>query len=495
MFLNISKKLAVLSILILIGSANSLSTSLMARNSATVDTQQSSIKKFTQIDKLAKTMDISFQAVRLSDMQTLYNLNPRMALTPASTVKIITAIKALDQYGPTYRFKTEIYYDGTFTNKQISGNIYFKGGGDPLFTSESLWQLAADLKNRGIDQINGNIVIDSSMFTDSEFDSSRSPNKKIINRAYDAPVSAFAINFNTLAVSVTPGSKSGEVPTVSLDPYSVDGIAISNTSKTTSKGKKKIAVTANYKDPEQATIYVSGNIPAHHDQTKIYRATRNHHKINAMLIKEFFSRAGVKVIGGFKQNKIPSGAVLLHTHKGKALERVVHGLNKYSNNYIADVLTKHIGSGQLARGVQVLNQYLHTELKLPQSNIIYNGSGLDIRNRLSAEALVQALSKASQNYRYFPELLSSLAIAGVDGSLEKRFNKKGRELYSVVRAKTGTLNNPKAVAAVSGYMHHPKQGLIAFAVICNANAKKASRNVYDLRVRQEEALKHFYDHI
>ena len=83
-----------------------------------------------------------------------------------------------------------------------------QGGGDPKLVSEDLWQIAADIHNLGIRRITGDIIIDNSLFQIQARDESRESGRKSSDNAWDAPVTAFGVNFNTLAISVAPAEES-----------------------------------------------------------------------------------------------------------------------------------------------------------------------------------------------------------------------------------------------------------------------------------------------
>ncbi len=102
----------------------------------------------------------------LDDNRTLYTLGERQLLRPASTMKLLTAITALDWLGKDYNYRTELFISGNITNGVLYGDIYVRGTMDPTLESADIDSLAASISALEIDTIHGNIVADRS-FMDS----------------------------------------------------------------------------------------------------------------------------------------------------------------------------------------------------------------------------------------------------------------------------------------------------------------------------------------
>jgi D-alanyl-D-alanine carboxypeptidase len=154
-----------------------------------------------------KSADHAVIFARLRDGKVLFESNADSLLSPASATKILTSAVALSYFGPAFSFKTPVYYTGKIEKNKIRGDLFLKGNGDPFLVSEVIWQAAVDLKHLGIKEVTGSIVIDNSLFDDEIRDESRLESTQKSSHAYDAPVSAFAINFNTIAVATAPTVK------------------------------------------------------------------------------------------------------------------------------------------------------------------------------------------------------------------------------------------------------------------------------------------------
>ena len=106
-------------------------------------------------------------SVRRADTGELLDSHQgNVRLHPASNMKILTAVAALETLGPEYRFSTEVWTDGSQDGNVLNGNVYLKGQGDPTLMKEDLDRFAAELKAQGITHITGHLVGDDSSYDD-----------------------------------------------------------------------------------------------------------------------------------------------------------------------------------------------------------------------------------------------------------------------------------------------------------------------------------------
>jgi D-alanyl-D-alanine carboxypeptidase/D-alanyl-D-alanine-endopeptidase (penicillin-binding protein 4) len=128
------------------------------------------------------------------------------------------------------------------------------------------------------------------------------------------------------------------------------------------------------------------------------------------------------------------------------------------------------GAGSSAAGATVIEEYLSRIGAFDPGTRVQNGSGLYDANRISAFTLGKTLGTVASDARLFPELLASLSIGGLDGTLSQRF--RAFRNQRTIRAKTGTL---ASVTALSGYvLRAAPNGPIAFGVVLNGVANKVS---------------------
>ena len=120
------------------------------------------------IDKLleSKMFETSQVGIMVWDLEAdscIYRFRERQLMRPASTMKLVTAITALDKLGGSYQFKTQLKYTGTVENHVLKGDIYCIGGMDPRFNTDDMTAFVTSLKDMGVDSIQGNIYADRSM--------------------------------------------------------------------------------------------------------------------------------------------------------------------------------------------------------------------------------------------------------------------------------------------------------------------------------------------
>lgn len=144
-------------------------------DSAAIDTARSDMSMLPwpqslrhNLDRLAAssmfaTSQLAMMVYDLSADSVLYALNERQLMRPASTMKLITAITAIDKLGGSYQFNTDLCYTGKVEQNTLNGNIYCVGGFDPRFNSDDMRAFVEAIRKMGVDTIRGNIYADKSM--------------------------------------------------------------------------------------------------------------------------------------------------------------------------------------------------------------------------------------------------------------------------------------------------------------------------------------------
>lgn len=437
----------------------------------------------------------SVQVVRLRDKKILFDHNSGASLVPASVVKLVLSSYLLRKLGPYFTSSTDFFYLAKRTAKKAHGNLYVRGGGDPNFVTESATIAAIKIKAMGFEEFTGDLVVDVSLFSDQAINSARSSIVEQASHAYDAGVTAFGLNFNTVAVNISPGPV-GKLANVSLDPFPIPSVHITNNLQSKSTATKKLQVlrervgTSSYR----TELIVNGEISVADPLRTVYRSTNAPIIHSGETLQAIFASLGLKVHGRIKVGNLPKDAHLIYSHPSRPLSELIKGLNLYSNNYVADTLLKLAdatvaGHGSYAGGVKRLRAYLQ-DLVGGSKFKLFDGSGLSSHNRLCAADLVTVLADMAKDFKVFPEFISSLPVAGKNGTLSKRFTAKlGKgALLGQIRAKTGSMNNPVAVSSLAGYIEHPLHGLLAFAILQNGRQLGRQPSVLEMRKRQEYAL-------
>ena len=116
-----------------------------------------------------ETSTVGMMVYDLDADSVLYSHNARLLLRPASTMKLVTAIAAIDRLGGSYQFKTELCYTGEVNDRTLTGDIYCVGGFDPRFNSDDMRAFVEAIHKMGVDTIRGNIYADKSMKDADQF--------------------------------------------------------------------------------------------------------------------------------------------------------------------------------------------------------------------------------------------------------------------------------------------------------------------------------------
>lgn len=110
-----------------------------------------------------QTSQVGLMVYDLDADSTIYKHNERQLMRPASTMKLITAITAIDKLGGSYRFKTDLCYTGQIDSCTLKGDVYCVGGFDPRFNSDDMTAFVEGLKKMGVDTIRGHLYADKTM--------------------------------------------------------------------------------------------------------------------------------------------------------------------------------------------------------------------------------------------------------------------------------------------------------------------------------------------
>ncbi len=397
----------------------------------------------------------------------IVSVNPSQLFVPASLSKIPTALTFLDQFTMDQRFLTWIYKTGTIKDGVLKGDLYLKGGGDPTLVTESLWLMLNELKRSDIKKIQGQVYVDESYFDTNYYSDGRQT--KRVDRAYDAPVSGLSFNWNSLSIYVRPGAKSGEAARVYVDPE-LPSIQIVNKAKTVAGNKNKLQVERKL-NGNKMVVTVTGQIGVSSKEKDFYKSVGDAALWTGESFVHFMKQAGIHYDGDIKKRKVPDQAIQLVEFKGWEIPRVVAALAKFSNNFVAEMITKHLGKnkgepGHIDKGLRKIASYLKSQGWSADEYQFENPSGFTNNNKMRADRLGELLVKAQDQFQLYPEFLSSLPISGVDGTLEKRLN---HTMKNKVRAKTGYLSG---VVSLAGYIKPLKgQEPVTFVLIYNGPSK------------------------
>ena len=426
---------------------------------------QRKVKKILDNSCLKKN-NFGIKIYSLDRGEAIIELRAKKLFIPASNLKILTTAVALETLGPNYRFPTSLFTDGTLKDEVLNGNLYIKGHGDPKFVTEQMWLLVNELRNLPIRRITGNIIGD-----DSFFDNNKRVKTWIKNpgaQAYEAPLGALSFNFNTVQAYVSPGIKAGNKPKIVIEP-DTEYITLDNQARTLKPGKRNRLIVNRVEHKGFDEITVSGGITLSQARAQYFLNITDPTQYTLSVLKQYLNHAGIKFTGKIEQRRVPEGAMKLLTHDSEPLTLALQGLNKFSNNFVAEQILKTIGAekygqpGTTLKGLKAFKEYLITLGYQQNQYKVLDGSGLSRQNRLSPQIIIDVLRHVKNDLGVYPEFVSALGVMGVDGNVKNRM--RGVKSSERARVKTGTLN---FVSALSGYFQSRDDETFAFSILMNS---------------------------
>lgn len=401
----------------------------------------------------------------------LYAKNADVGLSLASNAKLLTSVAALGTLGGGFRWRTAVLVDDKAldeTTGTVKGNLYVRGRGDPTLGVNDLRALATEIAARGVRTIQGQLVIDTSYF-DNDFEAPHFSEQPKERAAFRAPVSSFGVSRSAFLVNVI-GEPGGSAK-VWLEPDAGPHIKLTKAEVTSiSLGRTRIRVDIKPKK-DVLEVEVTGQVRFSDGHWWAKRRVDDPARFAAEVFRTALAEQGVKFTKrGIGPGPIPINAKLLVSHDSAPLQSVIREMNKSSDNYFAECVLKTLGAetratpapASWADGQAAVQAFL-AKLGLPPGTYrADNGSGLFGATEVSAKQLVTLLRGAHADYRIGPDLLASLPVGGMDGTLARRWAStpaKGR-----VRAKTGTLEK---VTSLAGYVAVDSGHPLAFAIVVN----------------------------
>ncbi|MCX6139121.1 MAG: D-alanyl-D-alanine carboxypeptidase/D-alanyl-D-alanine-endopeptidase [Ignavibacteriales bacterium] len=400
--------------------------------------------------------------VSLDNDEVLYERNASLLLRPASTTKLFTTSTALHVLGTSYSFATEMFTDSISNDGTTVRNLYFRGHGNPDFSSAELDSVILQLKSRGIRTISGNIVGDASFFDDKRWGNGWMWDDE--PSGFAAYNSALTINRNCVRVVVSPGTTIGEPPIVTAEPPTAY-VTMENTATTIADtSESSLEISRKYFDRSN-TITVNGGLRLSSSGRKELITVLSPERYFLTLAKEALERDSINVHGAIALGSVPQGAVLLERHR-QPIDSMMVFLNKESDNLSAENTLKTIGAaafgapGSTENGITAVKKVMAGWGIDSASFLQVDGSGVSHYNLIAPEAFVKLLTGMYRRRDIFDIFFFSLPIAGVDGTLGGRM--KGTLAENNLHAKTGTISG---VTTLSGYVRTQDSEMLAFSIM------------------------------
>lgn len=381
-------------------------------------------------DDMLQTSQIGFVAYDLTADTLLYARNEHQTMRPASTMKLLTAIAALDRLGGSYRYSTMLKADGSVyvgadgdkTSRTLAGRLVVVGGMDPMFGSDDMRAFVESLQREHIDTIYGEVVADMSF---------KEP--ALLGEGWcwddDNPV-----------LTPLPWNRKDNFMQKFRSLLDDAGIAILSPEAFQSQTDTAFTLASDTLAdmPQPAFMHI---------------------------VEKQFSNAVL--------------STRYHT-----IDQVLVRMMKRSDNLYAESLFYHLAAAQQrpATAKRAAHQVVRLLQKIGVSHKNYriaDGSGLSLYNYLTPDMLMRMLRYAYRNPNIYEYLYPSLPIAGVDGTLQKRMLTapcKGN-----VRGKTGTLTG---ISSLAGYLTAANGNTVCYVIINQGVMRAATAKAMQDRLCQ-----------
>ncbi len=412
--------------------------------------------------------DISLIIKPVGESTPSFTLNPTQTRKPASVMKLLTLYASLLQFGLEHRWETHFYYRGVIRRGVLHGDLIVKAFGDPTLSSEDLPQIINAIRAKGITHIRGNIIIDRSYFQVGTENSAYFDEYPY--SPYNALPDAMMFNERVSVISLDPAHNraSKSFPDSS---YRV----VNQLTQVSKPCRGRYAWPRVLIDPSlpQPKVYLKGAISKRCSEKKICKVVTKPYLSFYYALKDALQSSGIAFDGSLQLARLPLGAKRFYRHLSKPLAEILAKTAKKSNNLYARHLQLYLGAhyygapATLAKGRKAIVQILRKEgIILNDYLKLDNGSGLSRTARLNAQVLARLLDHAFLHYAQ--RWMDLLSIAGVDGTLKRRFRGVAKHLAWM---KTGTLRHVKNIA---GYVQGADGRLYTVVIIVNT-AKPRSR--------------------
>jgi D-alanyl-D-alanine carboxypeptidase/D-alanyl-D-alanine-endopeptidase (penicillin-binding protein 4) len=432
------------SLLLIIG----LTPGAIAIANAAEEQLPASVQRILDIRKVPHD-SLSIHVRDVDSGETVLRWNDGEPRNPASTMKLLTTLVALDVLGPTYRWTTEVHALGELDAGKLRGDLLIKGHGDPFLVTERVWQMLRLVRQAGVYSIDGNLLLDDSYFDVAESDPAEFDRQPL--RAYNVVPNALLMNFKVVRYWFEPDHERNAVR-VWVDPP-LENLRVENR-LALRRGycggyQRGITITAN--EAIDKMIF-SGRFPNGCKHYAMDRTALSHNEFSYGMFMSVWRESGGEFRGGWMNAKVPEESEPLVTFDSLPLAEIISRVNKNSNNVMARQILYTLSAevlgppGTESGGRRVIADWLQeTGIEFPHLELD-NGAGLSREARISAIEFA-ALLEYAWRQPYMPEYLASMALSGLDGTLRRKFD--SAELTGQAHLKTGSLDH---VAAIAGYL-------------------------------------------
>ncbi len=411
--------------------------------------------------------------------RSLLSAQAHAAVNPASLAKLLTTYAALDRLGPAWTWRTPVWLDGTVRDGVLEGSLVIQGRGDPTLVLERVWLLLQRVQQLGVREIRGDIVLDRRAFQLAPRDPGAFDGEPL--RPYNVGPDALVLNYKTVVYSFVPDPARGRARVVQqpqLDGAPA-GLEVPLSGGPCSDWRAGLKASFGRDGARFA-----GSYPAACGELNWPVADPDPDTYNARLLASLWRAMGGTLTGRVRDGVAPEGRRPDLEAVSPSLAEVVRDINKFSNNLMSQQLFLSLaladgGPASLDAARVWLASWLGARLgELAQGVRVDNGAGLSRDERISAAALARLLQQAWGS-PVMAELMSSLPVSGLDGTLRRARVGDGR-----AHLKTGSLRD---VAGVAGWVLSDSGRRYVLVAIVNHDNAQAARPALEALVRWTRA--------
>ncbi len=425
---------------------------------------------------------VGVSIINTQDGSELYSQNADASFNPASNAKILTTGAALATLGSDFRYRTVLLAPkpagaSVAPDGVLRGDVFLQGSGDPTLRPEGLIELVRQLRNAGVERIEGQVRLDSQMRDMGALTTEARPASH--------GSGALLLNRDRITVHVSPTSV-GQRASAWVQPRS-PYFVVQSLAKTVKGKRSRLSIDVAKRDG-QFVVTLRGRIGSRSGTAKVRRRLGGSTGWAEVTLAQALADFGITVTGGVHVGEPPAGPLaVVAEHQSEPLSKICHTVNKDSDNYIADIVFKTLGAarfglpGTLEKGARAVSEWVAEQGLSPERVHLINGSGLTHSNRLRPGDLGLLLNRLYHQMDVGPEFLQSLAVGGIDGTIHHRFHGSS---VGQVRAKTGTLFG---VSVLSGYVGD-RPGVLVFCIFVQGFRGRRLESIRHAQARIVETL-------
>jgi D-alanyl-D-alanine carboxypeptidase/D-alanyl-D-alanine-endopeptidase (penicillin-binding protein 4) len=435
------------------------SQSLAIEGTPTASDLENQAKQLINSINLSKKSKIGIQVVDLDHGRTIVSINEAESMSPASTMKLVTTRAALDLLGPNHRWITEIYYEGEIRHGILFGDLYLLTSGDPTMSIEKLWRLLSNIKASGITGIEGDVIIDRSVYRIPSHDPAAFDQRP--TKTYNVGPDAFLVGENKLEITVDTNSESLLAP-VYLFPNLGELKLESEVELREGKCSRSKIEASLLGD----TISVKGALPRACGLQFYEVNLLSPKNFSELVLRELWESGGSTLSGTISEGVIPRESKFLTSFTSEPLAQAIRKINKESSNSLARLLYLALAPTKIYENSEqdsesAIRAWANKKNMHTEGLRFDNGSGLSRSERLSPLFLSEVLADAWRD-PFSAEFISSLSIPALDGTLRNRLTRSAASKRG--HLKTGLLNEVRSIA---GYLNHPSGHTFSVVVMIN----------------------------